>query len=222
MQSIKNNDNFMTIAEFAGRTGIHPNSTISELRDAFDDAGGVNQVLSMPQIDPSALKYASYILRDADLDFVKKLFQVKHLLTDRNMIALQRATESYVVYFQQRMCLEPRSGSQMSKYEPVYPSRYHNVSVAYRRICQAEIDTATKVIKRALLYLPLDCADGLIEQLRRDNIWQPRKGLAVVEASVKQWWPKYKNDCKERTVRITHCELVLVNRRLLKGVCRWL
>ena len=206
-----------------------------ELKAQFGDLDALFPTRPFANMRDDNFAFTAHLLRDGyAYAFGQKLFTVKHLLIDRDMIALQCAIEKYIVFNQRRMYTETRCGNSYTDVVEYHTSnatlRYHNVSVAYNRICQNEMDNARKIVDKLMRKLSRNCADGLVmrynEQVRRDNIWQSRKGLAVVEASVKQWWPTYKAECKaegkERTVSITFCELVLVNRRLVKGVCQWL
>jgi len=232
MQAI--HDDWMTEKEFTDLTGIYKKMPMRGLKAKFGDLDALfptRPFANMHDDNLINLAFTAHILRDSDAYvFVKKLFTVKHLLVDRDMIALQRSIEKYIVFNQRRKYTETRCGNSYTDVVEYHTSnatlRYHNMSVAYNRICQNEMDNASKIVDRLLRKLSRNCADGLMmqynEQVRLDNIWQSRKGLAVVEASVKQWWPKYKAECKERTVHITFCELVIVNRRLVKGVCRFL
>ena len=227
-QTLQELDRWMTEQEFEQQTGINSKTSITQVKKLF---AGVNVDALFPfnNINTRDLDGMRYALGFDEYLFIERLYTIKHLLVDADMIKLCQSVDNYVIHYMRHRRLLSRVGSSytdiveyVSSME-TNTSRYHNVSRCYERVCDNAITNSIKIIKRLVKKRPFHDMDRLTaindRMIIAENNWRPRKELAVCRSSVVNW-------CKlpkvQRPLPLKLCEIVMNNTRLWKNIARFI
>jgi len=220
-QSLRQHDAWMTEQAFTDLTGIHRKSSITQVKKMFNgvDVNDVFPTLFFNRIDITNLDSMRHVLRLDEYLFVLRLFTIKHLLVDKDMIQLCQSVEKYTLYYHRSRFMQIRTGSSYTDTVEYVTSmmahtlKYHNVSLCYERVCHNETDNSIKVIRRLMAKRPFADMEALValnnEIIRRENMWQKRKGIAVFRMGVVIWFKKPK--IERQQFKAKQCELVMNN-----------
>ena len=230
-QSLRQQDEWMTQEAFSELTGINSKTSITQVKKLFKDID-MNEVfptLLFHRVDPLDLECMRRALQLDGYIFLLKLFTIKHLLIDNDMIKLCKAVEKYSLYHQQSRLLQFRTGNYYTNTVEYVTSRtehtlkYHNVSLCYARICDNETNNTIRVIHRLLAKRPFADMDELIAKnnamIRRENTWQKRRGLAIFRDSIATFWKKPKTMERQS---ITFNEIVMLNKRYVRHLTQFI